>query len=106
MPRAASVSAAKTPTAEAVSEGAMVPQGRKHRAWRLLVFAKQSARKRERRRRARQSGSAQRGGADTHGLVSGGSGPKKVPAGHVFEPRPPRDKAFLPAQAEGSMPEA
>ena len=36
MTRGASVSAAKTPTAEPVSRGALVPKGRKHRAWRRL----------------------------------------------------------------------
>jgi len=70
---ASCVSASKTPTAETDSEGLEPRRG--ERSERSGSSANEVS---KRSRRARQSGSARRDDADTHGLASGGSGPKRV----------------------------
>jgi len=83
MAQAASVSAAKTPTAEPVSEG-FGPEGTKAPSVAAPSRKRKGSESCRRSRRARQSGSARRDGTDTHGLASGGSGTKMCCLGTFF----------------------
>jgi hypothetical protein len=101
---ASCVSAAKTPTAETDSEGLEPRRG--ERSERGGSSANEVS---KRRRRARQSGS---GPGDSPGRTptrtasrAGGLGQKCAQKGHFGATTSP-SKPFLPAQAEGSMPEA
>ena len=92
--QAASVSAAKTPTAEPVSE-VFWPFGTKGRAWRLLFFAKRiGSASCKRSRRDRQSGSARKGRRRHAWPLRGGAGPKKEPERASFGPGLPRRGHF------------
>ena len=98
--QAASVSAAKTPTAEPVSE-VFWPFGTKARAWRLLFFAKRiGSVSCKRSRRDRQSGSARKGRRRHARLGERGVWPKKCPQGTFLGHGLP-EQAVSPGSSRG-----